>query len=141
MVCVDPNDKDANILVVSEKGNGKRSEINDYRVTNRGGKGVKTIQVTDKTGQLIAIKLVHDSDDLMITTNNGVTIRMHIDSLRIMGRATQGVRLIRLDENDQIGDVAIVKKEEEAEVIEPIIDENLLDSDITDNGEGLHEEE
>jgi DNA gyrase subunit A len=141
MVCVDPNDQDANILVVSEKGNGKRSEINDYRVTNRGGKGVKTIQVTDKTGQLIAIKLVHDSDDLMITTNNGVTIRMHVDSLRIMGRATQGVRLIRLDENDQIGDVAIVKKEEEAEVIEPIIDENLLDSDITDNEEGLHEEE
>ena len=77
----------------------------------------------------------------MITTNNGVTIRMHVDSLRIMGRATQGVRLIRLDENDQIGDVAIVKKEEEAEVIEPIIDENLLDSDITDNEEGLHEEE
>jgi len=77
----------------------------------------------------------------MITKQNGVTIRMNVDSLRIMGRAKQGVRLIRLDENDQIGDVAIVKKEEEAEVIEPIIDENLLDSDIIDIGEGLHEEE
>ena len=109
--------------MVSEKGNGKRSELEDYRITNRGGKGVKTLQVTDKTGQLVAIKIVHDTDDLMITTTNGVTIRMSIESLRVMGRATQGVRLIRLDETDEIGDVAVVKREEDEEVVLPDVTE------------------
>jgi DNA gyrase subunit A len=121
MICVDPADKEATILVVSEKGNGKRSVLEDYRITNRGGKGVKTLQVTERTGPLIAIKCVHDSDDLMITTINGVTIRMTLADLRVMGRATQGVRLIRLDEGDEIADVALVKREEDADSEEPII--------------------
>ncbi|HRH99807.1 MAG TPA: DNA gyrase subunit A [Saprospiraceae bacterium] len=112
MICIDINDKESNVLVVSAKGNGKRSDLEDYRVTNRGGKGVKTINVTDKTGHLVAIKSVQSSDDLMITTTNGVMIRMSVDSLRILGRATQGVRLIRLDEGDGIGDVAVVKKDD-----------------------------
>ena len=129
MVCVDPEDKTTSILVVSEKGNGKRSELEDYRITNRGGKGVKTLQVTDKTGQLVAIKIVHDTDDLMITTTNGVTIRMSIESLRVMGRATQGVRLIRLDETDEIGDVAVVKREEDEEVVLPDVTEMPLADD------------
>ncbi len=127
MICVDPDDKGVSILVVSEKGNGKRSDLEDYRVTNRGGKGVKTIQVTDKTGNLVAIKSVQESDDLMITTLNGVIIRMPVESLRIMGRATQGVRLIRLDDQDEIGDVTVVIKDEDvveellpAEIIAPI---------------------
>ncbi|MGB4820273.1 MAG: DNA gyrase C-terminal beta-propeller domain-containing protein, partial [Saprospiraceae bacterium] len=122
-------DKTTSILVVSEKGNGKRSELEDYRITNRGGKGVKTLQVTDKTGQLVAIKIVHDTDDLMITTTNGVTIRMSIESLRVMGRATQGVRLIRLDETDEIGDVAVVKREEDEEVVLPDVTEMPLADD------------
>lgn len=113
MICVDKDDKDAGILVVSEKGNGKRSGLDDYRITNRSGKGVRTLLVTNKTGQLVAIKLVHDADDLMITTTNGVTIRMHVEDLRVMGRATQGVKLIRLDEGDEIGDVAVVERDDE----------------------------
>ena len=113
MVCVDPLiDKGASFLVVSEHGNGKRSDLEDYRVTNRGGKGVKTIKVTDKTGKLVSIKKVFDEDDLMITTTNGVTIRMNIDQLRVMGRATSGVRLIRLDDGDAIADVTVVKKDD-----------------------------
>lgn len=127
MICVDPADKEATILVVSEKGNGKRSVLEDYRITNRGGKGVKTLQVTERTGQLIAIKCVHDTDDLMITTINGVTIRMTLSDLRVMGRATQGVRLIRLDEGDEIADVALVKREEDTDQevppMEPFRDE------------------
>lgn len=113
MICVDKDDKEASILVVSEKGNGKRSGLEDYRITNRSGKGVRTLLVTDKTGFLVAIKLVHDADDLMITTTSGVIIRMHVDNLRIMGRATQGVKLIRLDEGDEIGDVAVVERDDE----------------------------
>ncbi|MEP7197433.1 MAG: DNA gyrase subunit A [Saprospiraceae bacterium] len=121
MICVDKDDTEASILVVSERGNGKRSELEDYRITNRGGKGVRTLKVTEKTGLLVAIKLVHDVDDLMITTTNGVTIRMHVEDLRVMGRATQGVRLIRLDEGDQIGDVAVVKRDDDEEVIVPAL--------------------
>jgi DNA gyrase subunit A len=95
MVCVTDPVKDT-VLVVSEKGYGKRSEVEEYRITNRGGKGVKTINITDKTGNLIAIKVVQSDDDLMIINKSGVTIRMNVDGLRLMGRATQGVRLIRL---------------------------------------------
>ncbi len=113
MVCVDPNDPSTTILVVSEKGNGKRTDLNDYSVTNRGGKGVKTLKLTDKTGDLIAIKNVTESQDLMITTTQGVIIRMSVSDLRVMGRATQGVRLIRLDEGDQIADVAVIDQEED----------------------------
>lgn len=107
--------EEANVMVVSEKGYGKRSSVADYRVTNRGGKGVKTINVTDKTGGLIAIKNVSDEDDLMIITKNGITIRMHVEDLRVMGRATQGVRLISLRGNDEIASVAKVDRSDEDE--------------------------
>ena len=110
---------DASILVVSENGFGKRSAIEDYRITNRGGKGVKTLSITDKTGPLIAIKAVTDEDDLMIINKSGIVIRMHLADLRIMGRATQGVKLIDLTKkNDRIASVCRVLREEEEEVIE-----------------------
>ncbi|MEX0312651.1 MAG: DNA gyrase subunit A, partial [Allomuricauda sp.] len=102
------------ILVVSENGYGKRSTIDDYRVTNRGGKGVKTISITDKTGGLVAIKNVSDTDDLMIINKSGIAIRMSVEDLRVMGRATQGVRLINLKDNDSIAAVAKVMKDEDA---------------------------
>lgn len=107
MICVE--DESENILVVSENGFGKRSKIEDYRITNRGGKGVKTINVTEKTGSLIAIKGVIDTDDLMIITKLGLTIRMPVADMRIMGRATQGVKLINLKEDDSIASVAYVE--------------------------------
>ncbi|HXU27176.1 MAG TPA: DNA gyrase subunit A [Bacteroidia bacterium] len=113
MVCI--NDMSANVLVVSEKGYGKRSDIEEYRVTNRGGKGVKTINVTEKTGNLIAIKTVTDANDLMIITKEGITIRMAVSTLRVMGRATQGVRLINIDESDEIAAVTKVDHEDEVE--------------------------
>ncbi len=109
MVCIQDPAKET-ILVVSEKGFGKRTDLEDYRVTNRGGKGVKTLQVTEKTGQLVAIKSVVDGDDLMIITKNGITIRMQVDELRVMGRATQGVKVIRLKDDDEIGSVAKVEE-------------------------------
>lgn len=121
MICVD--NENANILVVSENGYGKRSSLEDYRVTNRGGKGVKTINITDKTGKLIAIKDVTDSDDLMIINRSGIIIRMAIGDLRIMGRATQGVRLINLKDSDSIAAVAKVEVYEE-EGIEDLGDES-----------------
>ena len=111
MVCIDPADKSQTILVVSEKGNGKRSDFEDYRLTNRGGKGVKTMQVTEKTGAVIAIKAVKDEDDLMIMNRSGITIRMAVNEMRVMGRATQGVRVIRLEEDDEIADVTVVPAE------------------------------
>ncbi len=104
---------DEEILVVSENGYGKRSSIDDYRITNRGGKGVKTISITDKTGGLVAIKNVSDTDDLMIINKSGIAIRMSVEDLRTMGRATQGVKLINIKENDSIAAVAKVMKEEE----------------------------
>jgi DNA gyrase subunit A len=107
------NDMDANILVVSENGYGKRSNLEDYRVTNRGGKGVKTISITDKTGELVTIKNVNDQDDLMIINKSGIAIRMEIGGLRVMGRATQGVKLINLKGKDMIAAVAKVMKDEE----------------------------
>ena len=116
MVCV--NRDDANLLVVSEKGYGKRSLIEDYRITRRGGKGVKTLNVTEKTGKLVAIKEVVDSDDLMIINKSGITIRMHVASMRIMGRATQGVRLIRLNEDDEISSVEKIEAIHEDENME-----------------------
>ncbi len=116
MICID--DMNANVLVVSEKGYGKRSDIDEYRITNRGGKGVKTINITDKTGNLVGIKSVTDANDLMIITKNGITIRMNVADLRVMGRATQGVRLITIQENDRIAAVTKVDhEEEEAEVL------------------------
>jgi DNA gyrase subunit A len=112
MVCVDPADSTVSILVVSDKGMGKRSALEDYRVQGRGGQGVKTMQVTAKTGKLVSIKSVTDSDDLMITTTQGVTIRTAANELRVMGRATQGVKIIRLDESDEIADVTVVASAE-----------------------------
>ncbi|HQB20296.1 MAG TPA: DNA gyrase C-terminal beta-propeller domain-containing protein, partial [Bacteroidales bacterium] len=103
---------DQTILVVSENGFGKRSLLDDYRITNRGGKGVKTISITEKTGGLIAIENVTDNDDLMIINRSGLTIRLHVDTLRVMGRATQGVKLIELNTDDQIAAVTCVPKEE-----------------------------
>ncbi|MCC7465375.1 MAG: DNA gyrase subunit A [Saprospiraceae bacterium] len=114
MVCIDPEDTTTSILVVSENGMGKRSALEDYRVQSRGGKGVKTINITSKTGNLVAIKTVTDQDDLMITTSSGITIRTAADELRVMGRATQGVKLIRLEDNDSIADVTVVAAAEEA---------------------------
>lgn len=110
------NNFDEDILVVSEKGYGKRSSIEDYRITNRGGKGVKTISITEKTGYLVAIKNVDDTDDLMIINKSGIAIRLNVDDLRVMGRATQGVRLINIRDNDSIAAVAKVVREEEVEV-------------------------
>ena len=118
------NDTASEILVVSENGYGKRSSIEDYRITNRGGKGVKTISLTDKTGKLVAIKNVIDSDDLMIINKSGIAIRMAVDSLRVMGRATQGVRLIKVREDDSIAAVAKVMREDD-----PELDESLQDAD------------
>ncbi|WP_185858081.1 DNA gyrase subunit A [Blattabacterium cuenoti] len=111
MICVDIEGKEKGyLLVVSEKGFGKRSHIKDYRITNRGGKGIKTINITQKTGSLISIKYVTDQDDLMIIKKSGIIIRISISDIRVMGRTTQGVRLINLKKNDVIADVAKVYK-------------------------------
>jgi len=110
---VSVHDFEEDILVVSENGYGKRSSIDDYRITNRGGKGVKTISITEKTGGLVAIKNVSDTDDLMIINKSGIAIRMGVEDLRVMGRATQGVRLINLKDNDSIAAVAKVMKDED----------------------------
>lgn len=111
-------DKESNVMVVSEKGYGKRSDIEEYRVTNRGGKGVKTINITDKTGNLIAIKDVTDKNDLMIINKSGIIIRLSVADLRVIGRATQGVRLINLKETDEIAAVTKVDIDETVEAIE-----------------------
>jgi DNA gyrase subunit A len=110
------NDMESDILVVSEKGFGKRSKLDDYRITNRGGKGVKTLNISEKTGNLVAIKNVSDEDDLMIINKSGITIRMAVADLRVMGRATQGVTLIKIKGNDSIAAVAKVMHEEEEEI-------------------------
>ena len=123
MVCVkDPETE--SIMVVSEQGYGKRSDIEDYRITNRGGKGVKTLNITEKTGKLVAIKTVTDENDLMIINKSGITIRLKVEDVRIMGRATQGVRLINLEKrNDQIGSVCKVESESEDETsVEEIVE-------------------
>jgi DNA gyrase subunit A len=113
MVTIDHDrDQDKSILVVSEKGMGKRSEWSEYRITNRGGKGVSTMKVTDKTGRLVTIKAVSDDDDLMITNRSGILIRTSMQELRVMGRSTQGVRLIKLEDSDAIADVAVVSLDE-----------------------------
>ncbi len=136
MVCVENENED--ILVVSENGYGKRSKIEDYRLTNRGGKGVKTINITEKTGPLISIKSVDESNDLMIITQSGLTIRMTVSNMRIIGRAAQGVRLINLKDGDKIASVAIVPTTEEPEELpEALIDnpEVTPDEDQSDNTE------
>jgi len=136
MICVE--NEEAHVLVVSEKGYGKRSEVSDYRITNRGGKGVKTINVTDKTGQLIAIKDVTDEDDLMIITKKGITIRMHVEALRVMGRATQGVRLINLKDDDEIAAVAKVYRDKDEEESEIDDSNNDINNDLNDETNNLN---
>ncbi|MGO3181877.1 MAG: DNA gyrase subunit A [Aequorivita sp.] len=138
MIAVNPGDSD--ILVVSENGYGKRSLIDDYRITNRGGKGVKTINITEKTGKLVAIKNVTDEDDLMIINKSGIAIRMAVSDLRVMGRATQGVRLIKVREDDAIAAVAKAMKEEDEEIeIDGEIIEEDNDGTTLDNNESQTE--
>jgi DNA gyrase subunit A len=133
MVCA--SEENATLLVVSEKGYGKRSNLDEYRITNRGGKGVKAMNVTEKTGALVAIKEVLETDDLMIINKSGITIRISIDELRVMGRATQGVRLIRLNEDDSISSVEKISREE---VVAPV-DTDTLESESPESSESADE--
>ncbi|GGB80976.1 DNA gyrase subunit A [Flavobacterium suaedae] len=130
---VSVHDMNSEILVVSENGYGKRSSLEEYRITNRGGKGVKTMNITDKTGKLVSVNSVTDADDLMIINKSGLTIRMQVSDLRVMGRATQGVRLINIKNNDSIAAVAKVMREEEAEEIADEV-ENLNEDSTTIEG-------
>jgi len=129
MIAVDPEAENSTVLVVSENGYGKRSDVNDYRLTNRGGKGVKSMQVTDKTGKVVSIKAITENSDLMITTKQGIAIRMDLDDIRVMGRATQGVRVIKLDKKDSIADLAVLDKSDE--------DPQASDEDQEGSGENL----
>ncbi len=143
MVCID--DQQQHILVLSENGYGKRSDLEDYRITNRGGKGVKTLNVTEKTGDLIAIMDVSDENDLMIITKSGITIRMSIAELRVLGRATQGVKLINLRGKDQIAATTKVDKDDSVEELYDeegnlIVPEASADVDGTDIAEGTEGE-
>jgi len=160
MVCVNKDDTSKNILVVSEKGFGKRTNIDEYRITNRGGKGVKTINVTEKTGSLVGILDVTGKEDLVITCKSGITIRTSVADIREAGRATQGVKLIRIDEGDEIAAISKIQEQEEAVVLteasieaeneaiekigttetEPAIGETLPDTD-KDTSEGSSESE
>ncbi len=134
MVSVDPQDPSVSILVVSENGYGKRTALDDYRVTNRGGKGVKTINVTDKTGKLVGIKQVNEKDDLMITTKDGITIRMAVNAIREMGRAAQGVKVIRLGENESIADVTVIRESDNDDEA----NDNDLPNDLTPSTPALN---
>jgi len=129
MVCV--KDEQMSLLVVSEKGYGKKSAIEEYRITNRGGKGVKTLNITEKTGNLVAIHGVIETDDLMIINRSGITIRLRVADLRVIGRATQGVRLIKINEGDEISSVAKIENEEKAEEIaeEIVLNQSELPAD------------
>ncbi len=133
MICI--NDMESSVLVVSENGYGKRSAVEDYRITNRGGKGVKTINVTEKTGGLIALKNVTDADDLMVINKSGITIRIGVDTLRVMGRATQGVKIIRLRDEDSIASVAQVSKWEEEEAVLLDEDGNVIETEVVEGSE------
>ncbi|MDP2069401.1 MAG: DNA gyrase subunit A [Lutibacter sp.] len=137
MIAVD--DINSDILVVSENGYGKRSKLEDYRITNRGGKGVKTINITEKTGNLVAVKDVKDDDDLMIINKSGIAIRLAVGDLRVMGRATQGVKLINIKDNDSIAAVAKVMHEED---VVDLTDENIIENDTEiDNGTEIENNE
>ncbi|PTM02739.1 MAG: DNA gyrase subunit A, partial [Bacteroidetes bacterium] len=135
MIAVD--DMESDILVVSENGYGKRSSLEDYRITNRGGKGVKTISITEKTGNLVAIKNVIDSDGLMIINKSGIAIRMSVEDLRVMGRATQGVKLINLKGSDSIAAVAkVMNDEDDVDEDEVVDNEDVINNGTTiDNSE------
>ncbi len=139
------NNPEVTVLVVSEKGYGKRTDIEDYRVTNRGGKGVKTINVTEKTGQLVSIKDVTDSEDLMIINRSGIVIRIPVSALRVMGRATQGVRLISLKGDDEIASVTKIDHEEDEEetvdLESVVVDGEELEADTTPEAEDADEDD
>jgi DNA gyrase subunit A len=139
---VSVNDMESEILVVSENGYGKRSSLDEYRITNRGGKGVKTLNITEKTGKLVSINGVTDADDLMIINKSGLTIRMDVSTLRVMGRATQGVRLINIKESDSIAAVTKVMKDDEEEAIaadgeELELDPNAIIEDDAEDDEEI----
>ncbi|MBQ1202031.1 MAG: DNA gyrase subunit A, partial [Alistipes sp.] len=122
MICIEP-DSSQDVLVLSENGFGKRTDLDEYRITNRGGKGVKTINITEKTGKLISIQAVTDQNDLMIINRSGLTIRTAVEQIRVAGRATQGVKIINLREGDSIASVmAVPKSEDEAELVEGVIE-------------------
>jgi len=137
MICVNKEDN-TNILVVSEQGYGKRTLLDDengepiYRITNRGGKGVKTMNITEKTGKLVAIKNVTDDNDLMIINKSGIAIRLKVADIPVIGRATQGVRLINLEKrNDEIASVCKV----DSEPVEEIVDEEIIETELAENNE------
>ena len=138
MICVHADDKSRNVLVVSENGYGKRTAVDEYRITNRGGKGVKTINITEKTGSLVGIMDVSETEDLIITCKSGVTLRTSLSLIKESGRATQGVKLIRISEKDSIA--AISKIEEQDEIIPEgdfntegiVAAESETDADVTD---------
>ena len=132
MIAVDKDDKETSVMIISENGYGKRTDVDDYRlVNNRGGRGVKTMDLTDKTGKVVAIKAVCNAEDLIVTTKSGITIRMDAASIRVQGRATQGVRIIRLDEGEAIADVAVIQDVETDET-----ELEVLDGENVENTEG-----
>lgn len=142
MICVSPSTPERTVLVVSEKGYGKRTPVDEYRITNRGGKGVKTISVTEKTGKLVGILGVEEKEDLIITCKSGITIRMKVADISEQGRATQGVKLIRIDEGDEIAAITQIDVEEENEMLEEVVTEGATtEGDTTVSGANSSEEE
>lgn len=137
MIVLEKIDNEATVLIVSENGYGKRSKVEEYRITNRGGKGVTTLNVTDKTGRVVAIKSALASNDLMITTKAGITIRMGFENIPVLGRATQGVRVIRLDEGEEIADVALIDNVE----VEDVIAEDVSAENIGGTENNIHPDE
>jgi len=131
MICVNESDTSRTVMVVSEKGYGKRTAVDEYRITNRGGKGVKTINVTEKTGKLVGILDVLSTEDLMITCTSGITIRMSVGAISELGRATQGVKLIRLDEGDEIAAITKLDEEEPEKVGEIDVENGILPTEIS----------
>jgi DNA gyrase subunit A len=136
MICVNPSTPDRTVLVISEKGYGKRTAVDEYRITNRGGKGVKTINVTGKTGRLVGIMDVAEKEDMLITCKSGITIRMKIADISVQGRATQGVKLIRIDEGDEIAAITKIDVPDEIEVSAETEENN----ETTNSGEAASEE-
>lgn len=140
MICVNPTTPDRTVLVVSEKGYGKRTPVDEYRITNRGGKGVKTINVTEKTGKLVGVLDVAEKEDLIITCKSGITIRMKVTHISELGRATQGVKLIRIDDGDEIAAITRIDVQDETGTIEDVLDADITMPDAT-NGIGTASEE
>jgi DNA gyrase subunit A len=141
MICVNPTTPDRTVLVVSEKGYGKRTPVDEYRVTNRGGKGVKTINVTDKTGKLVGVLDVAEKEDLIITCQSGITIRMKVAHISELGRATQGVKLIRIDDGDEIAAITRIDVQDETGTIEAVLEAEGTTLDATNENGTASEEE